>query len=159
MRLKGITDEDFVNYKLPSMFIATTYCSFKCEKENGVRCCQNSALVSQPVIEIGDDELIERYRSNAITKAVVFGGLEPFEQSLELLSFISKLRTGYNIHDPVVIYTGFNEDEIEEDLKALRMFDNIIIKFGRYKPNGQPHYDEVLGVDLASDNQYGKVVS
>ena len=159
MHLKGITDEDFVNYKLPSMFVATTYCSFKCEKENGVRCCHNSALVSQPIIEIDDDELIQRYRANGITKAIVFGGLEPFEQSLELLSFIAKLRTGYNIHDPVVIYTGFDEDEVEEDLKALRMFDNIVVKFGRYKMNEEPHYDEVLGIELASDNQYGKVIS
>lgn len=159
MHLKGITDEDFVNYKLPSMFIATTYCSFKCEKENGVRCCQNSALVSQPIIEVDDDELIKRYSSNDITKAIVFGGLEPFDQSLELLSFIAKLRTKYNIHDPVVIYTGFDEIEVAEDLKALRMFDNIVVKFGRYKINRKPHFDDVLGIELASDNQYGKVIS
>ena len=31
MKIKGITDEDFVNYKYPSMFIATSICSFKCE--------------------------------------------------------------------------------------------------------------------------------
>ena len=159
MHLKGITDEDFVNYKLPSMFIATTYCSFKCEKENGVRCCQNSALVSQPDIEINDDELIQRYQANSITKAIVFGGLEPFEQSLELTSFIWKLRNVYRIHDPVVIYTGYYENEVSEELAILKSVDNIIVKFGRYKMGQQPHFDEVLGIELASDNQYGKVIS
>ena len=159
MHIKGIIDEDFVNYKLPSMFIITTSCSFKCEKENGVRCCQNSALAFQPIIEIDDDELIQRYHSNAITKAIVFGGLEPFDQSLEVLSFIARLRTQYNIHDPVVIYTGYEEQEVEEDVRALRTFDNIVIKYGRFKINQNPHYDNVLGVKLASDNQYGKVIS
>jgi hypothetical protein len=36
------------------------------------------------------------------------------------------------------------------------MFDNIVIKFGRYRPGQQKHFDEVLGVELASDNQYAK---
>ncbi len=159
MHVKGITDEDFVNYKLPSMFIAANYCTFKCEKENGVRCCQNNALVSLPDIEIDDDELIRRYRSNDITRAIVFGGLEPFDQSLELLTFISRLRRDYRIHDPIVIYTGFDENEVGEELAMLCAFDHIIVKFGRYRMGEKPHYDEVLGVELASDNQYGKVIS
>ena len=33
MKLKNIIYEDFVNYKKISMFILTTTCSFKCEKE------------------------------------------------------------------------------------------------------------------------------
>ena len=35
-------------------------------------------------------------------------------------------------------------------------YDNIIIKFGRYIPNQQSHFDIVLGVNLASDNQYAE---
>ena len=159
MLIKGVIDEDFVNYKLPSMFIATSYCTFKCEKECGVRCCQNSDLASLPNHVVDDDELIERYESNDITKAIVFGGLEPLEQSSELLTFIYKLRRKYDIHDPVVIYTGYNEDEVEYEIKALQMFDNIIVKFGRFRMGETPHRDEVLGADLASNNQYGKVIS
>ena len=30
MRIKGLTDEDFVNYKYPSMFIAVGNCDWKC---------------------------------------------------------------------------------------------------------------------------------
>ena len=33
-------------------------------------------------------------------------------------------------------------------------YNNIIIKFGRYIPNQGTHFDKVLGVKLASDNQY-----
>jgi hypothetical protein len=36
---------------------------------------------------------------------------------------------------------------------------NIIIKYGRFIPNHQPHYDEILGVKLASDNQYAERIS
>ena len=41
----------------------------------------------------------------------------------------------------------------------LKKFKNIIVKFGRYRPNFQKHFDEVLGVELASTNQYAKRIS
>ena len=41
-------------------------------------------------------------------------------------------------------------------LKNKMNFKNIIIKYGRYIPDQEPHYDEVLGVNLASDNQYAE---
>ena len=40
--------------------------------------------------------------------------------------------------------------------RARRKYKNIIVKFGRYVPNQPAHYDEVLGVYLASDNQYAE---
>lgn len=33
------------------------------------------------------------------------------------------------------------------------------LKFGRYIPNQTPHYDSILGVNLASDNQYAERIS
>ena len=39
------------------------------------------------------------------------------------------------------------------------MFKNIIIKFGRYIPNRNNKYDEILGVTLASDNQFAEKIS
>jgi len=35
MIIKGLIDEDFVNYKKPSMTIMMPYCTFKCDKEYG----------------------------------------------------------------------------------------------------------------------------
>lgn len=159
MKVKGVLDEDFVNFKLPSMFISTCYCSFKCEKESGVRCCQNSALANQREKSLSDTFIIDRYLKNPITKAIIFGGLEPFNQFDEMFSFIQTLRIKYACDDPVVIYTGFRPDEIPAEILALKHYKNIIVKFGRYVPDDQPHLDEVLGVRLSSSNQYAEQIS
>lgn len=159
MRIKGLTDEDFVNYKLPSMYICTSTCDFKCDKESGMRCCQNSALAKEQSVIINDDTLIKRYLQNPITKAIVFAGLEPMDQSQEVYHFINLLRMKYKKNDPVVIYTGYTEDELKNSVAVFSQFPNIIMKFGRYIPNREKHYDEVLGVWLASPNQYAKELS
>lgn len=154
MIIKGLIDEDFVNYKVPSMFIITSKCSFKCEKESGVKCCQNSSLAKKRGMAVENEDLIERYVNNPITQAIVFGGLEPFDQFTDVLDIIATLRLTYNNDDDVVIYTGYIEEEVEKKVEALSTFDNIIVKFGRYIPGQESHFDEVLGVKLSSPNQY-----
>ena len=154
MKLKGMVEEDFTNYKLPSMFLITPYCNFKCCLEAGMNICQNMKIAKDPIIDIDTDELIKRYLNNPITKAVVFGGLEPFDTFDDLRSFIGKLRWDYSCFDPIVIYTGYYPEEISEKLLILSKFTGIIIKFGRYIPNQKEHFDEVLGVNLANDEQY-----
>ena len=155
MRLKGLVDEDFIQYKLPSMFIITSTCSFKCEKEAHCKgMCQNSTLANTEVIDIDDRVIINRYLNNSITKAIVFGGLEPFDQFEEVFNLISLFRVYTN--DTIIIYTGFYKQELEDKLWYLSNFDNIIIKYGRYIPNSTPRYDNVLGVTLASANQYAE---
>ena len=157
MIIKQLVDEDFVNYKKPSMFIAFPSCTFKCEKECGQKMCQNSTLATSPSIDIPIHSIIERYMNNPITQAVVCGGLEPMDSWEELQCFIMNFR--YRSYDDVVIYTGYKEEEITDKIKWLELYEPIVIKFGRYIPNQQKHYDEVLGVELASDNQYGKRIS
>ena len=159
MTVKGIIDEDFVNYKKPSMFIAFPRCSFKCDKESKEQVCQNGILATAPDIEISCAEVLDRYVNNQITSAIVCSGLEPFEQFDQVYNFIEKLRKDYNCDDTVLIYTGYNKEEITEQIDKLKIFDNIIIKFGRFIPGQKPHYDEVLGVMLASDNQYAARIS
>lgn len=163
MLIKGITDEDFVNYRAPSMYIATATCSFKCDKEYGQPICQNGELAKAKSIVMPDDQIISRYMQNPITHAIVFGGLEPFDQINELCGLISALREA-GCNDDVVIYTGYTKDELE---RALGFYfeserlprNNLIIKYGRYILGQQPHYDPVLGVYLASDNQYAERIS
>lgn len=159
MLIKGIVDEDFVNYKVPSMFISTNTCTFKCDTDCGAPICQNSALAKQKSIDMDIDVVIRRYLSNDITRAIVFGGLEPFDQLADLYDFIFKLRNDYKCQDTVVIYTGYTEDEVAGKLSILYPLPNIIIKFGRYIPNENQHFDKILGVNLASDNQYARVIS
>lgn len=164
MKIKNIIEEDFVNYFKPSMFILFNKCSFKCDKEAGCAICQNSALANEPDIEISELEIVSRYVKNPITKAIVCGGLEPFDSIDELYSLCWELRQYTN--DDIVIYTGYTEDELESTyfnahlvLEELADFPNIIIKFGRFIPNQESHYDEVLGVKLASPNQYARRIS
>lgn len=159
IKIKGIRMEDFVNYKKPSMFIGFPTCSFKCCKEGNfpIEVCQNCELANASTIEVDVNSLIERYMSNPITKAVVCGGLEPLDSWEDLQCFITNFRHWSG--DSVVVYTGYNKVEIEDKVELLKQFSNIIIKFGRFIPNQQPHYDEVLGVELASPNQYAERIS
>lgn len=153
MIIKGLIDEDFTQYKKPSMFIITSSCSFKCDREFGKPICQNSELARSMNIYVTAERLIERYLNNKISKAVVFGGLEPFDTFDELMEFITKFREKSN--DDIIIYTGYNRCEIKEKLVQISGIENIYIKFGRYIPDQEQHFDKVLGVMLASDNQYG----
>jgi hypothetical protein len=164
MFIKGLIDEDFVNYKKPSMYIAFSKCDFKCDREAGCSVCQNSDLARGTVIDIQYHMIVSRYIHNPITKAIVMAGLEPLEDYEDLYCLIEEFREVTN--DDIVIYTGYTEDELESTyfnahlvLEELADFPNIIIKFGRFIPNQEKHYDEVLGVELASPNQYARRIS
>ena len=157
MIVKEIRDEDFTSYKKPSMVIGFPSCTFKCERECGQKMCQNSALAQAPNIEININSLIERYMNNPITNAVICAGLEPFDTWEDLQCFIMNFR--YWCNDEIIIYTGYNKNEIEDKIDWLKLYEPIIIKYGRFIPNQQSHYDKVLGVKLASDNQYAEVIS
>lgn len=159
IKIKGIRMEDFTNYKKPSMYIAFPSCTFKCERECGQKICQNSSLVQAPTLETGVKSIVNRYVNNPITSAIVIGGLEPFDSEEDLLTLISYLRIA--TQDDIVIYTGYTKEEIKdrETYKYLLNVKNIIIKFGRFIPNQKPHYDNVLGISLASDNQYAERIS
>lgn len=156
MKIKNLIDEDFVNFKVPSMFISTTKCNFKCDKECGRVVCQNSALATAPIFDIEDKKIIKRYLDNDITEAIVIGGLEGFDTFDEMHSFIWRFRQMSN--DTIVIYTGYYPSEIEDKLKKLFKFNNIIVKFGRFIPNDTPRYDETLGITLASSNQFALTI-
>lgn len=158
MKIKGIKDEDFVNYKEPCMYICTASCSFKCDKEANGSYCQNSSLAKERTFWMPEDDIIRRYLKNQITKAICFSGMEPFDQTEEIHNFIVKLRHHFKCTDPVIIYTGYNKDEVEDEVACIREWGNIIVKYGRYIPNQEPHFDPVLGVNLASDNQYAEYI-
>lgn len=161
MKIKGITDEDFVNYKKPSMFIAFPHCSFKCDKDCNMQVCQNSTLANAPTIDVPIKSVVKRYMSNPISQAIVCGGLEPFDSFCDLSSLIAGFREYTN--DDIVIYSGYNKNEIylHKTYKNLfnRSYPNIIVKFGRYIPGRPQIFDAVLGVNLASDNQYAERIT
>lgn len=153
MKIKGLIFEDFVNYKKVSMTIMFPHCTFKCGAEH----CQNSLLAKSKTYDVDIDETIEKYLNNPITEAVVMQGLEPFDSWSDLLLFIEKFRN--KSQDDVVIFTGYNKEEITDKINILKQYPNITVKFGRFVPGHEKHYDEVLGVSLASPNQYAEVIS
>lgn len=154
MKIKGLTDINFTDYKLPSLYIATPYCSFKCDKECGRAVCQNSALATEPVLSISNTTLIQIYQANPITQAFVFGGLEPLDSS-DLFDTIIELQVRAKPRR-VVIYTGYTEAEVLAEHSQILSLSNLVIKYGRFVPDQPTHFDPVLGVNLASPNQYAK---
>lgn len=166
MKIKGLIDEDFVNFSLPSMYIAFPNCSWKC----GRGLCQNNPLAQSPDFEISREKICERFISNSISQAFVFAGLEPFDSFMDLLSLVDTIRNKYQLKNPIVIFTGYTKEELEEGKLSidgsreifksgwefLVSLPNIVVKFGRYIPNQDSHVDNVLGVKLASPNQYAE---
>lgn len=165
MKVKGILIEDFVNYKKPSFFIGFSKCTWKCEKECGQEFCQNKGLAALPDEDLYLSAIDTLYFYNPVTEAIVCGGLEPFDSPTELINLLDNFRA--QCDDDFVIYTGYTEEELStgkfngEYLPQLKQayfyitqYKNIIIKYGRYIPNRKKRFDDVLGVWLASDNQY-----
>lgn len=152
-------DQDIVNYKKTSMFIATCFCDFKCCKELDldICICQNSPIAKSKIIDMSNDRIVKRYLKNKLTHAIVFGGLEPFKQFDELLNLIKCFRE--KTEDDIIIYTGYYKNELDKEIEQLKQFKNIIIKFGRYIPNKNIRHDDILGVTLASDNQYAEKIN
>lgn len=155
MIVKDIVFEDFINYKKPSMFIICPKCSFKCDIEAGRNVCQNYKLTQQPNIEVSNKYIVDNYIKNKISKSIVFGGLEPFDTFSDMLCLISDLRKV--TEDDIVIYTGYNKEEIKGYINMLSLYKNIIVKFGRFIPDdARVHVDDILGIELCSDNQYAE---
>ena len=157
MLIKGILNGDLINYKKPAMVIEFPFCDFKCERECGEHVCQNSALATAANIDLSTNKIIWKYFKDEIAEAIILQGLEPFDSWEDVKDLISTFRK-YTTDD-IVIYTGYKEDECEDKISYLKQFNNIVIKFGRYLPHQPIHYDNILGVTLASPNQYAKKIS
>jgi len=160
IRLRDIVDECFQDYYKPAMLLATTTCNWKCLVEQGLSTslCQNMPLCENPIVEVLFEDIAQRFLKNSITHAIVIGGFEPMLQQDEIIELVRYLRAS-NIADDIVIYTGYYPDEVIDAVEKLRQFSNIVVKFGRYRPGHNAHFDNVLGVSLISDNQYAIRIS
>lgn len=175
MRIKAIKADDYTNYRDPegwsSLFVGMGTCDWKCCIAAGIpiETCQNSELARAPIVELDATSLLKRYALES--GSVVVGGLEPFNDmgSLKELAtayrdFVNYLSLGGETKlDKFVVYTGYNPDEVidrvEEIYNIVKERLTFIVKFGRFVPGQKPHTDKVLGVDLASDNQYARVIT
>lgn len=141
------------------MVIATVSCDWKCLKEQNLdtNICHNSHTAKFQTQEEYINILIGKYLNNLLSESIIFAGLEPMFQFEEIYNFINEFRKLSN--DDIVIYTGYYPNEIIDKVNSLKKFNNIIIKFGRYILNSNSKYDEILKVNLASDNQWAEKIS
>lgn len=159
MILLDIVDYDIVNYKDPAMFLIFSVCKgFKCEKENNED-CPNRGLKDMNKVNISAESVFERYDKQKLTRAIVCGGLEPFDTPQDLVELITTLQN-HDFSDTLVIYTGYNKDETEVDTVLYNLYKqkpcfSLIFKYGRYlKKKNRSTYCEELGINLASSNQF-----
>jgi pyruvate-formate lyase-activating enzyme len=136
------------------MFIAAISCDWKCLRESNLplHICQNSHTSKMDTHSYDILDLIKRFNDNELSECIIFAGLEPLLQFEEIYEFIKIFRDTNN--EDIIIYTGYYLDEVKDKIDQLRNFKNIIIKFGRYKPNSNKIFDDNLKIYLASDNQY-----
>lgn len=152
MKLKTlfIKDCDIVNYKTGCLYMGVGYtCS------RGCKGCQNDSLKGEKALEVDPDKVVQDYLDMPVTHAIVFAGLEPLEDLENLILWCRAFRD--KTDDPIIIYTGaeVDSDELLNAANWLRNFKNIIFKAGMYLDDQESHYDELLGVNLASNNQMG----
>lgn len=160
IELKGIIWEDLVNYKKMGMTLMFPRCSFKCDRENGVRLCQNWELAAAPSQWHDINDIMKLYTNSYLTEAIILQGLEPLDSLIDVYTVAAALKN-WHLKDPLIIYTGYNKSEIHPRIPitiASEIPGDLIIKWGRYLPNQSPHYDPVLGVNLSSNNQYGELI-
>lgn len=144
----------FNDYHKTSLLVAFPKCSFKCCTESGIsiETCQNCNIAWDKSISKTAEEIITYYDRH-YHNALILGGLEPLDTEEDMLELIGEFRKTYQ--DDIVIYTGYYLEEISQNLlTTLENYGNIIVKIGRFIPNKPSVYDEVLGITLASDNQY-----
>jgi hypothetical protein len=148
------------NYKKIALYIPIGItCTKKCIKESIDidAICLNENLYNIAPIETSFDEIFNQYSKNCFVESIVLSGLEPFDTFDSLINFVHEFRQHTN--DDIVIYTGYNKNEIQNKINTLKQYENIIVKFGRYIKNSSKRYDQVLGVELVSSNQYAEKIS
>ena len=159
IRVLDVNACDCVNNKDITFNIAAgVSCSFKCCPEHP-EICQNNPLCQQRVKHVFISKLVNQYVRQKLASSITIQGLEPLDNLIELLWFLWYLRK--QTSDAVFVWTGYTEEEAEWFIKVIKdlNLDNIFIKFGRFVLNGEPRFDDVLGVVLASSNQYCKKIS
>ena len=160
IEVKGIIWEDIVNYKKIGTTLMFPHCDFKCDKECGVNVCQNSSLAAAASQTVLMSLFMRRYMENPLTEAIILQGLEPLDDPISIYT-VSAALNDFNCQDDLVIYTGYYKEEVDpEFLHNLATYTpgHLIIKWGRYIPNQEKHYDPILGIYLASNNQYGEMI-
>lgn len=160
MIVKLVKVDDCAQYKKPCLVLCFPSCTWKCCIEAGISIsvCQNQEMCAMKDIDVSPEEAYIMYQNSIFSKAICCSGLEPMLQFDDVLSLLKYFRE-HGCDDDFVVYTGYYRHEIEDKISQLAKYKNVVVKYGRYVPNNEKHFDKVLGVWLASDNQYGERIS
>ena len=160
IELKGIIWEDFVNYRKICTTLMFPKCDFKCDRECGKQFCQNKGLAAAESQWYDIDDIMTKYMHTYLSDAIVLQGLEPLDSLVDVYTVAAALNK-YKITSDLVIYTGYDKSEVDPsilDKLSSLVPGHLIIKWGRFIPNKNQHFDSILGVTLASNNQYGEII-
>lgn len=156
VRLGGTPKLVFNDYKKTGLYIPIgVNCTGKCWREQGLTSdiCQNWDMNNvYETYTIKD--ILEIYDKNPFLEAFIMTGMEAFDNFEEMLNLIKVIRSYKN--EEIVIFTGYNPNELKDEINILKKFKDIIIKFGRYERDLKPKKDEVGGVTLVTSNQFFK---
>lgn len=154
IRLKDVV-EVFQDYKKSALLLCCISCDWKCCIEAGISndVCQNHNIAKQGEARLPFDVILNRVNSS-LTDAIIFGGLEPLLQTKEVCGLIEYLRE-CGVKKDILVYTGYYLEEIDSGVLERLKKCHVILKCGRYIPNKPKKFDKILGITLASDNQYG----
>lgn len=148
MRVREIIYNDTTKYRKPSATIMM----------------DNGGQDEEPAPAMKTEDVINEVLNGNRMSAFVFAGDEPYEQIDSIISFVKDLREYHHSDTDVVIYTDHYPIEscVVEGTDKLSEYKNIYIKWGRQLDEDEECtdvFDEVLGVRLPSDNQFGEKVS
>jgi hypothetical protein len=158
MYLLGEPRLTFNDYHKTCLYLATPRCNFKCvreAREKGIEIveCQNHALAGSLPTDYSAEEVAKAYHESVFAEALLLSGLDPLDCWEDVIVFLREFRA-IEPGVEVVLYTGYYEHEVLEQVRQLSELGNVMVKFGRYDPSVPPGYDEVGGVTLASGNQH-----
>jgi len=156
IKLCGKPEMVLNDYKKTGLYVTIGInCTGKCWKKQGLnsKICQNWEYNNKYSL-FSIEEIIKEYYRNPFISCYILTGMEPFDNFEEMLLLISEIRISNDCD--IVIYSGYNKEELEKHIETLKKFKNIIIKFGIYAVDLPRIYDDVLGIELISSNQYAK---
>lgn len=155
--LFDVKTDDVVDYKKTALLLAFPNCYNKYCSD-----CQNAHLRNELPKRFNINDIVDLYNRLDEHKAIVCAGLDPMDSLTDLQNLILAFNDNDKSVD-IVIYTGYTDSEIESYVKNdfLRYITNdkvkLIVKFGRYDKNNKNKYmSNILGVELAGDNQIVK---
>lgn len=143
--------ETITDYRKSTLYLCGYICTLGCKD-----CFHNELKKNHPTT-LSIEKLFTDYISTTSCDAILFSGLNWLEQIEELFVLIHYIRSNH-INKDIVIYTGYDKHEISDKIAMLSKFDNIIIKYGRFDATLPPRYDDVLGITLASSNQWAELL-